>query len=37
MGRGTHLVGGIDELDPFVRDGQDDGRDLPHVLRGFLQ
>lgn len=33
----AHLVGGIDELHPFVRDGQDYGWDLLHVLRGFLQ
>ena len=33
----AHLVGGVDELDTFVGDGQDDGGDLLHVLRGFLQ
>ena len=33
--RSDVLVGGVDELDPFVRDGQDDGGDLLHVLRGF--
>lgn len=33
----ANLVGGINELDPLVRDGQDDGGDLLHVLGGFLQ